>query len=78
MDQQITFFVNNCVPEYVPEDLAWYERDSRVTYIDQLNVKSLFPTLTPPSKIQKLLTLKWYRPNVEVRLVRTLTNSIKA
>ena len=30
-------FVNKYVPEYVPQDLKWYERDGLMTYIDQLN-----------------------------------------
>lgn len=32
-------FVNKCIPEYVPEDLPWYERDRLITYIDQMKYK---------------------------------------
>ena len=41
LDQQIKLnmcagkiFANGYVPEYVPEDLPWYERDGLMTYID--------------------------------------------
>ena len=27
-------FVNKYIPEVVPGDLKWYERDGRLTYID--------------------------------------------
>ena len=30
-------FVNKYIPEYVPLDLKWYERDGLMTYINQLN-----------------------------------------
>ena len=26
---------NNYIPEYIPKDLPWYERDGLMTYIDQ-------------------------------------------
>lgn len=29
-------FVNSYIPNYVPPDLKWYERDGFLTYIDQL------------------------------------------
>ena len=28
-------FINKYIPEYVPSDLKWYERDGLLTYIDQ-------------------------------------------
>ena len=27
---------NNYVPEYVPEDLPWYEKDGLITWYDQI------------------------------------------
>ena len=32
-------FANDYIPKYVPEGLPWYERDSLLTYIDQLKYK---------------------------------------
>ena len=29
-------FANNCIPEYVPDNLPWYKTDSLITYIDKL------------------------------------------
>lgn len=29
-------YQNNYIPEYVPEDLPWYERDGLMKYIDQV------------------------------------------
>ena len=29
-------FTNNYIPEFVPDNLKWYERDSLMTYIDRL------------------------------------------
>ena len=28
--------VNNYIPEYVPDDLPWYERDGLMTHLDQI------------------------------------------
>ena len=30
---------NKVIPKYVPDDLLWYERDSLMTYTDQLKYK---------------------------------------
>ena len=32
--------VNSYVPEYVPENLPWYERDGRLTWYDQVKFKN--------------------------------------
>ena len=29
-------FTNNYIPEFLPDNLKWYERDSLMTYIDKL------------------------------------------
>ena len=54
-------FANNYIPEYVPEDLPWYERDSLMTHIDQLKYKEF---ISDPD-VAKM-------HNVEVLLAHTL------
>ena len=36
----ISNFTSNYIPEYVPNNLKWYERDGLMTYIDQLKYNS--------------------------------------
>ena len=36
-------FVNSYIPNYVPPDLKWYERDGFLTYIDQLKYSGFMP-----------------------------------
>ena len=38
---------NNYIPEYVPSDLKWYERDCLMTYIDQVKCEEF---LSDPDK----------------------------
>ena len=46
-----TIYVNKHIPEVVPEDLPWYERDGLLTYIDQLKYKQF--TFDPDVYIKK-------------------------
>ena len=59
-------FANNYIPEYVPEDLPWYERDSLMTHIDQLKYKEF---ISDPD-VAKM-------HNVEVLLAHTLISFTK-
>ena len=38
-------FVNIYIPEVVPEEFPWYERDGLMTYIDQLKYKRFMSDL---------------------------------
>ena len=41
---------NNYVPEYVPENLPWYERDGLLTWYDQEKCKEFLEDPDPISK----------------------------
>ena len=41
---------NNYVPEYVPENLLWYERDGPLTWYDQAKCKEFLEDPDPISK----------------------------
>ena len=65
-------FANNYIPECVPEDLPWYERDRLMTYIDQMKYKYFISDLMHISKIFKSSTLKWFILSVLASLVLIL------
>ena len=62
-------FFNSYVPEYVSENLPWYECDGLMTYIDHLKWKEFISDSDA--------SIKNTTPNVKVCLVHFLTNSIK-
>ena len=51
-------FANSCLPEYVPEDLPWYERDGLMTYIDQLKYKEFLSEPDAAIKYTKLINFE--------------------
>ena len=51
-------FANSYVPEYVPEDLPWYEHDGLITYIDQLKWKEFISDLNAVIKNTKAINFE--------------------
>ena len=45
---------NNCIPEYVPEDLPWYKRNGLMTYLDQAKCRDLLRDLKGHFKNTKI------------------------
>ena len=46
---------NNCIPEYVPEDLPWYKRNGLMTYLDQAKCRDLLRDLKGYFKNTKIV-----------------------
>ena len=46
---------NNYIPEYVTEDVPWYERDGIITYIDQAKCRDLLRDLDSHFKKTKIV-----------------------
>lgn len=51
-------FANSFVPQYVPEDLPWYERDGLMTCVDQLKWKEFLFDLDAAIKNIKFINFE--------------------
>ena len=62
MAQQIRkrskIFPNNYLPEYVPENLPWYERGGLMTYIDQLKYEEFISDADAIIKNTKIINFE--------------------
>ena len=47
--------VNNSVPEYVPQDLPWYERDGLMTYYNQVKCQEFLRNSDNHFKAAKII-----------------------
>ena len=47
---------NNCIPEYIPEDLSWYKRNGLMTYLDQAKGRDLLRDLKGHFKNTKIVS----------------------
>ena len=53
-------FVNKCIPEYVPSDLKWYERDGLLTCIDQIKYQHFNKDTDSYLKKAKVIIIYYY------------------
>ena len=51
-------FANNYIPEFVPEDLPWYERDGLMTHIDQMKHKGFISDPGPYIKNTQIINFE--------------------
>ena len=70
-------FVNKCIPEYVPEDLPWYERDRLITYIDQMKYKDFISDPDAHVKNTQIINFQMIHANVEVHPARIPISFVK-
>ena len=63
-------FTNNYIPEFVPDNLKWYERDSLMTYIDKLKYDNFIKDTGRHFEKRKSLILISYTNRLGERKLR--------
>ena len=63
-------FTNNYIPEFVPDNLKWYERDSLMTYIDKLKYDNFIKDTDRHLEKRKSLILISYTNRLGERKLR--------